>query len=114
MKANKNRKPAVRVILATAPPKEAAALARTLVRERLAACANLVPHVFSFYWWKGKLNLDAETLLIFKAPPRNIPRLLKRLKQLHSYTVPEFLALPVAAANPDYVKWANAESRFKP
>ncbi|MCY3022734.1 MAG: divalent-cation tolerance protein CutA [Planctomycetota bacterium] len=97
--------PAVRVILVTAPPKEAERIARQLVAERLAACANLVPGLTSLYWWEGKLNRDAETLVILKTLPRHVPRLLKRLKALHSYQVPEFLALPVVAANADYARW---------
>lgn len=100
----------VRVVLVTAPPKEAERLARTLVEERLAACANIVPGVVSLYWWQGKLNRDAESLIIMKTPPRRIAKLLKRLKELHSYTVPEFLALPVLEANPDYVAWADEET----
>jgi len=111
MKKSRNKKPAVRVILVAAPPKEAKALGERLVRERLAACANLVPKVLSFYWWQGKLQRNAETLIILKTPPQNVPRLLKRVRELHSYTVPEFLALPVDAANQAYVEWANRESR---
>jgi periplasmic divalent cation tolerance protein len=110
-KTKKRRSSArVRVVLVTAPPKEAERLARTLVEERLAACANIVPGVKSLYWWQGKLNRDAESLIIMKTPPRNVAKLLKRLKKLHSYTVPEFLALPVLEANPDYVAWANEET----
>jgi len=101
----------VRVILVTAPPKEAEKLARKLVAERLVACANLIPNVTSLYWWDGKLNRDRETLIVMKTPPRKVPALLRRLKQLHSYTVPEFLALPVLEANPDYVKWSDEETR---
>jgi periplasmic divalent cation tolerance protein len=108
MKKTKTKSvPAVRVILVTAPEKDAERLARALVEERLAACANLAPHVTSFYWWQGKLNCDAETLIVFKTAPRLVGKLLKRLKELHSYQVPEFLALPVLEANPDYAKWVH-------
>ncbi|MFH0937711.1 MAG: divalent-cation tolerance protein CutA [Planctomycetota bacterium] len=100
----------LRVIFVTAPPKEAKRIARQLVAERHVACANLIPGLTSFYWWDGKLNCDRETLIVMKTPPRNIPALLKRLKQLHSYAVPEFIALPVLEANPDYVNWVNKET----
>ena len=109
-KTIKKNAPAVRVILVTAPEKEAERLARTLVEERLAACANLLPHVTSFYWWQGKLNCDAETLLVLKTAPRRVPNLLRRLKEMHSYQVPEFLALPVLESNPDYAQWVHAET----
>jgi len=102
--------PAVRVVLVTAPPHEAERIARALVEERLAACANIVPGLTSLYWWEGKVNRDAEALIILKTPPRRVAKLLKRLKELHSYTVPEFLALPVVEANPDYAKWVKAET----
>ncbi|MGD0094126.1 MAG: divalent-cation tolerance protein CutA [Planctomycetota bacterium] len=106
----KKSSPPVRAILVTAPAKEAERLARTLVEERLAACANLLPGVTSFYWWAGKLNRDPETLIVFKTAPRRVPKLLQRLKELHSYEVPEFLALPVREANPDYALWVHAET----
>ena len=95
------------MILVTAPEKEAERLARKLVEERLAACANLVPQVTSLYWWEGKLNRDGETLIVLKTAPRLVTKLLKRMKELHSYQVPEFLALPVLEANPDYAKWVH-------
>ena len=100
----------LRVIFVTAPPKEAGDIARRLVEERLVACANLISGLTSLYWWAGKLNRDRETLIVLKTPPRNIAALLKRLKQLHSYKVPEFVALPVLEANPDYVNWVNKET----
>lgn len=99
----------VRVVFVTAPPREAERIARTLVEERLAACANLVPHVTSLYWWDGKLNRDVETLIILKTPPRRVAKLLQRVKALHGYQVPEFLALPVVEANPAYARWVHQE-----
>ena len=110
-KTKKKTAPPVRVILVTAPPQEAEHLARTLVEERLVACANLVPNVTSLYWWQGKLNRDGETLIVMKTAPRRVAQLLRRVKELHSYTVPEFLALPVLAANSDYAKWVARETR---
>jgi periplasmic divalent cation tolerance protein len=100
----------VRVALVTAPVAEAEKLARTLLEERLIACANLLPQVTSLYWWDGKINREAETLLILKAPARSMRPLLKRLKELHSYQVPEFLALGVLEQNPDYGAWVRKET----
>ncbi len=111
MLRTKRRKPSpLRVILATAPEREAEGLARRLLEERLIACANLLPGVTSLYWWKKKLHRDAETVIVMKTPARNVAKLLKRLKALHSYDVPEFLALPVREASPEYVTWANDEA----
>ena len=100
----------VRVILVTAPEKDAVRLAKALLKERLIACANLIKGVRSLYRWKGKMQDDAETLLLLKAPRRNAAKLLKRLKELHSYEVPEFLALQVIESNADYGAWVCAET----
>lgn len=100
------------MVLVTAPEKDAERLARALVEERLAACANLAPKVISFYWWEGKLNRDGETLIIFKTARRLVPKLLARMKELHTYQVPEFLALPVREANPDYARWVQEVTGF--
>lgn len=101
----------LRVVLVTAPPKHAERLARKLLSERLIACANLLPGVKSLYWWQGKIERSAETLLVLKTPARNIKALMKRIPALHPYSVPEVLALPVAAAHKPYAKWVETESR---
>lgn len=100
-----------RVIFVTAPAQEAEPLARALVAERLAACANLVPGVRSLYWWQGKLETSGETLLILKAPPRNVKRLMRRVSELHSYQVPEVVVLPVRDALKAYAAWVEKEAR---
>ena len=100
-----------RVIFVTAPAREAEPLARTLVAERLAACANLIPGVRSLYWWRGKLETSGETLLILKAPPRNVKRLMRRVTELHSYEVPEVVVLPVRDALRAYAAWVREEAR---
>jgi periplasmic divalent cation tolerance protein len=102
--------PDVRVVLVTAPEKDAEKIATTLLEERLIACANLLP-VRSLYWWQEKIQRETETLLISKAPVQSMPNLLRRLKELHSYEVPEFLALGVLEANPDYRAWVRKETR---
>ena len=101
----------LRLILVTAPEKEAPELARTLLEERLIACANLLPGVQSLYWWEGKIDAGSETLLILKCPARNVKRLMHRVKELHSYSTPEILALHVAQAHPLYAAWVMQEAR---
>ena len=104
-------KSALRVVLVTAPKKEAEALARALLKERLIACANLLPGVVSLYWWEEKIERGAETLLVMKTPRANIKKLFARVKQLHSYAVPEFLALAPLESNPEYEAWAIREAK---
>lgn len=101
------------VVLVTAgTDAEAASLGRTLVEERLAACANLVPGIRSIYWWEGKVEEAGEHLLLLKARAADVPALAARVKELHGYDVPEVLALPVADGSPAYLAWlADATAR---
>lgn len=96
------------VVLVTAPSAESAQeIARALVGEGLAACVNLVEGVFSVFKWKGKLEEDKEVLLIVKTRTENLPDLISRVKELHSYDVPEVIALPVIEGNPAYLQWID-------
>jgi len=99
----------VLVVLCTTPPDAAEGIAKTLVEERLAACVNVVPAITSFYWWEGKLQRDGESLLVIKTTPEAYGKLESRLKELHPYTVPEILALPVHDGNTDYINWVLGE-----
>ena len=101
-----------RIVLSTVPDEELGRrLARTLVEERLAACVNVSPAVTSFYWWGGKIVEDREFILLIKTKASVLDRLEARLKELHSYKVPEFIALPVAAGSAEYLGWLDAETR---
>jgi periplasmic divalent cation tolerance protein len=96
-----------RLVLSTAPPDKAPELARTLVRERLAACVNVVPGARSFYFWEGKPCENDESLLLIKTAAAALPRLTARLLELHPYDVPEIVALPLASGegNGRYLDW---------
>jgi periplasmic divalent cation tolerance protein len=96
------------VVLVTAPSEEAAlTLARALVDERLAACVNVVPGVTSIYTWQGKREETAEALLVIKTAAPGYAALERRVLELHPYSVPEVLALPVAAGAHAYVQWVR-------
>jgi len=84
---------------------EARHIGDRLVEERLVACANVVPSVDSTYWWKGKVERTDETLLLMKTSSEKLDRLISRVKELHSYEVPEVLALPIERGSPEYLKW---------
>lgn len=92
------------VVYCTAPPEEADSLARALVEERLAACVNIAS-VRSCYIWEGKLNLDQEALLIIKTTRGRFGALRKRIVELHSYTLPEIIALPLVEGHQPYLDW---------
>ena len=89
---------------------EAELIARTVVGERLAACANLLGSVKSIYWWEGKVCEGKEAALVLKTSAEQKDMLINRIKQLHSYDCPAIVCLPVADGNPDFLKWIVAET----
>ncbi|MDT8342367.1 MAG: divalent-cation tolerance protein CutA [Longimicrobiales bacterium] len=98
----------MRLVLVTAPGPEARLLARRVVEERLAACANLIPGVESVYRWQGGVEEAAETLLVLKTTAARVEALRARVRALHSYDVPEFLVLPVEGGLEPYLAWVRA------
>jgi periplasmic divalent cation tolerance protein len=89
---------------------EAQRLARAIVEERLAACANVLPGMRSVYWWEGAVGEAEETVVIFKTRAERFEALAARVKALHSYDCPCVVALPVTAGLPAYLDWIAAES----
>ena len=94
------------VVLVTAKDEaQANKIAEKLVAEKLAACANIVPGIQSIFHWKGKLDRAQEVLLILKSRRRHFPAIVKTVQALHSYDVPEVIALPIIEGNKDYLDW---------
>ena len=87
---------------------EAHRLAETLVHERLAACVNVISGVESVYHWQGSIVKDAEKLLVIKTEAARLPALEKRLGELHSYEVPEFVVLDIETLSEKYGAWLAA------
>jgi periplasmic divalent cation tolerance protein len=71
----------------------------------LVACANIIFGVESRFWWKGRINKAKETLLILKTRRENFKRVEKEIKRIHSYEVPEIIALPIVAGSKSYLEW---------
>jgi periplasmic divalent cation tolerance protein len=87
---------------------EARRIARAAVSSRLAACANILPgKVESIYRWKGRVERARETLLLLKTTRRAWPKLRDTIRRLHSYDVPEIIALPIASGLDDYLAWID-------
>ncbi|HEV7404528.1 MAG TPA: divalent-cation tolerance protein CutA [Chthoniobacteraceae bacterium] len=98
----------VRVVLSTFPSiEEARTVCRRLVEERLAACANLLPAVESIYRWQGVVETATETMAILKTTAEGFAKLEARLRELHSYEVPEIVALPVHGGSEAYLRWVG-------
>ena len=100
------------VIFVTASSEEEAGkIAERLLTSRKAACVNIVPGVSSSFWWQGKLDSAQESLLIIKTKASVLPEVIALVKQAHSYTVPEIIALPIIGGSEDYLKWVDKEVR---
>ncbi len=100
------------VVLVTTPsPEKAAEMARALVEERLAACGNVVPGLRSLYRWEGRVQDDAEALLVLKTTRHRFQALRARVLALHPYEVPEVLALRVEAGHAAYLDWIADSTR---
>lgn len=96
------------VLVTCGSAKEARRIARALVEARLAACGNILEtSVRSIYRWKGKAESAKECLLIVKTTRRRFAALEKMVKRLHSYDVPEIIALPIAAGAQAYLNWID-------
>ncbi len=85
--------------------KQGERIAKALVAERLAACVNVVPRITSIYRWKGKSCRDAECLLIIKSRTAHSRKIARRVKELHTYSVPEVIQVAVVSGNPEYLRW---------
>jgi periplasmic divalent cation tolerance protein len=105
----------LRIVLVTCPSLALARkIARSVVQKRLAACVNILRSpVESFNTWKGKLETAREHLLLIKTTTARLPQLEREVRRLHTYDVPEFIALPITEGSADYLSWlieATADS----
>lgn len=93
------------VFVTTPNNEEAARLADALVSERLAACVNIVAAIESVYRWEGKITRDSEALMIIKTTDERYPELERRVKELHSYSTPEIVAIRIERGSEQYLNW---------
>jgi periplasmic divalent cation tolerance protein len=93
------------VFVTAASEEEAALIGQTIVGERLAACVNIIRSIRSIYRWQGRIEDEQEVLLIIKTKRTLFENLKKRVKELHSYSVPEIVALPLVGGDEQYLNW---------
>ncbi|MBI5026610.1 MAG: divalent-cation tolerance protein CutA [Nitrospirae bacterium] len=93
------------VFITAGSEEEAAKIARGLVDAHLAGCVNIVRNIRSIYRWQGKIEDEAEVLMVVKTQRHLFASLSKKVKELHSYTVPEIIAMPIVEGSEDYLKW---------
>ncbi len=102
------------VVFITCPTdKEARKIAGELLRQKKAACINIIPRVSSFFWWKGKIDSSGEVLLTVKSKASLLKGIIKLVLSLHSYDVPEIIALPILSGHKEYLEWINGSVKEK-
>ena len=101
----------VLIYITASDAEEAKQIGRRIVKERLAACANVVEKVHSLYWWKGKLEESGEALLLLKSRKEKVKDIVAMVKKLHSYENPAVVALPILEGSEEYLKWIEGEVR---
>jgi len=97
------------LFITTANTDEAQRIAKVLLNERKAACVNIVPRISSLFWWQDKLDSAQESLLIIKTKASVLNEIVRLVREIHSYDIPEIIALPIIGGNQDYLEWMGKE-----
>lgn len=97
----------MKLILCNSPPGDAKHIAKALVKERLAACVNILPGVTSIYRWDGKVFEDDEVTMLIKTNEARLQETMDRITVLHPYEVPEIIVLPVNQGHQPYFDWVD-------
>jgi periplasmic divalent cation tolerance protein len=98
------------VLITAGSAEEGQKIAHALVEERLAACVNIIAPIQSIYRWQDQVRNDQEVLLMVKTGAGKMEDLARRVRQLHSYEVPEIIALPIVAGAQDYLRWLDDQT----
>lgn len=101
------RKGPVIIMVTCVSVKEARKIAGSILSKRLAACANIISGVESRFWWKGRLDRALEAIIMMKTLESNFKKIETEVQRLHSYEVPEIIAIPIAAGSRDYLDWIS-------
>ena len=99
------------VFVTAANKQEAEKIAAKLISQKAAACVNIVNNLKSLFWWEGKIDSAQESLLVVKSKKSKFKAIVKLVKSLHSYEVPEIIAFPIVAGDEQYLKWIDESLR---
>ena len=99
------------VLITVKDKKEAGKIAKKLIENKLAACVNIVAGVKSLFWWKGKVEQARESLLIIKSRKEKFEKIAKLVKSIHSYDIPEIIAIPIVSGFKPYLNWIDESFR---
>lgn len=106
----KNNNEHIIILITVADQEEARLISRVLLKQRKAACMNIIPGVSSLFWWQEKIDSAEESLLIMKTRSELLDEVIQLVKEIHSYDVPEIIALPIIDGNKDYLEWIDNET----
>ena len=97
------------LFITTATTNEAQRISKVLLEQRKVACVNIVPRVSSLFWWENKLDSAHESILIVKTKASLLNEVVRLVREIHSYDIPEIIALPIVGGNQDYLEWIGKE-----
>jgi periplasmic divalent cation tolerance protein len=97
------------LLITVANAEEARRIAEVLLKQRKAACVNIVPKVSSLFWWQDEIDSAEENLLIVKTKALQLNEVIRLVKENHSYEIPAIIALPIVGGNQDYLDWIGEE-----
>lgn len=103
----KNNDGKIIIFVTAASTSEASKIGKTLVKERIAACCNIIPGVQSIYWWEEKVCEDAEVMLMIKTTRSAEQKAMETIKSLHSYDIPEMITINMDGGSEKYLKWID-------
>lgn len=95
------------VLITSDSVEESDHIARLLLEKKKVACVNIVRGIDSYFWWEGKPDSARENLLIAKSKASLLPDIIDLVRKIHSYDVPEVIALPIIGGNQDYLEWID-------
>lgn len=110
MPALNKKNPPVVILITCGNREEAETISNALVRRKLIACGNIVPNIRSIFQWENKVTHDDEVLVIAKSQKSRFDKVVKAVKELHSYSTPEIIALPVISGSEDYLEWLSSST----
>ena len=96
------------VLVSASDEEEARQIAREILKERLAACVSIIPKIDSLFWWEGHIEESEEVLMIIKSRKDVLEKLISRIEELHSYQIPEIIAIPIQDGSKEYLGWLNS------